>query len=130
APVAHAHKNGVIHRDLKPSNVLIDESGTPRVMDFGIARRVDGSADGSGELSGTPAYMAPEYISGRAVSEQTDVFAAGLILLEMLTGRRVFRGPNVQAIMDRVAREVVTFPADVQVDERIGAIALRAVAHD
>ena len=130
AAIAHAHKEGVIHRDLKPSNVLIDDSGTPRVMDFGIARRVDGGSPSSGELSGTPAYMAPEYVSGRAVSEQTDVFAAGLILLEMLTGRRVFQGDNVQAIMDRVANEAVALPAGVHVDERLGAIALRAVAHD
>lgn len=130
AAVAHAHKEGVIHRDLKPSNVLIDESGIPRVMDFGIARRVDGGSSSSGELSGTPAYMAPEYVSGRAVSEQTDVFAAGLILIEMLSGRRVFQGDDVQAIMSRVADEPVSLPAGVSMDERIGAIALRAVAHD
>ncbi|THF63455.1 serine/threonine protein kinase [Pseudothauera rhizosphaerae] len=130
AAVAHAHSEGVIHRDLKPSNVLIDGGGTPRVMDFGIARRVDRGGGTPGEFSGTPSYMAPEYVSARTVSEQTDVFAAGLILIEMLTGRRVFQGASVQAIMDRIAAAPAALPADVHVDERLAAIALRAAAHD
>lgn len=130
AAIAHAHREGIIHRDLKPSNILIDERGNPRVMDFGIARRIEGGGSSSRELSGTPAYMAPEYIAGHMVSEQTDVFAAGLILLEMLTGRRVFEGDSPQAIIDKVAKQAVAMPTGVPVEPRIAAIALRAVAHD
>lgn len=127
--LVHAHGEGVIHRDLKPNNVLMDEQGKPRVMDFGIARRVGGDA-GTDMLSGTPAYMAPEYIARREVSPRTDVFAAGVILIEMLTGRRLFQGNDVRQIMDRIASQDVTLPADAQIDERIAAIALRAVARD
>jgi eukaryotic-like serine/threonine-protein kinase len=130
AAVAQAHAEGVIHRDLKPSNVLMDASGTPRVMDFGIARRVSSATPQRAEISGTPAYMAPEYVTERHVSEQTDIFSAGLILIEMLTGRRVFQGENVQRIMERVAQDTVALPPDSGIDERLGSIALRAVARD
>jgi serine/threonine protein kinase len=75
--MAHAHAAGIIHRDLKPSNILIDDDGLPRVMDFGIAARAEALADDGGQLTGTPAYMAPEYISRRASSERSDIFSAG-----------------------------------------------------
>ncbi|RXL52635.1 serine/threonine protein kinase, partial [Citrobacter sp. AAK_AS5] len=78
------------HRDLKPSNILLDDDGTPRVMDFGIATPIQGASEGSAQVTGTPAYMAPEYILHRAVSERSDVFSAGVILFEMLLGRRAF----------------------------------------
>jgi eukaryotic-like serine/threonine-protein kinase len=90
--IIQAHERGIIHRDLKPSNILLDENGTPRVMDFGIAARVDGPSDNKDEYSGTPAYMAPEYIERRESSERSDVFATGLILFEMLAGRRAVTG--------------------------------------
>src|SRR5574343_960793 len=90
--VDHAHAQGIIHRDLKPSNILLDEDGTPRVMDFGIASRVDAASDGQGQITGTPAYMAPEYVLRRELGERSDVFAAGLILYGMLTGKAAYTG--------------------------------------
>lgn len=129
AAVACAHQGGVIHRDLKPSNILIDSAGTPRVMDFGIAARIDSDSDGSAPtLIGTPAYMAPEYVIDRRVSVRGDVFAAGLILYELLTGRRAFGGSNLQAIMEHVAKDDVRLPPDVAVDERLVSILYKATA--
>ena len=123
--VQAAHEAGIIHRDLKPTNILMDARGVPRVMDFGIAVKAD-VANGKADLSGTPAYMAPEYISSGEVGPHTDVFAAGLILLELLTGRPVFRGDSAQAVMRRIAAESVTLPEEPAIDEALGSIALSA----
>jgi serine/threonine protein kinase len=128
--LAHAHLQGVIHRDLKPSNILLDEDGTPRVMDFGIAARVDGPGDNAEEYSGTPAYMAPEYIDRRENSERSDVFAAGLILFEMLAGRRAVEGGNIFQVMHRIANEDIKLPGSAAVDERLSSILYKAVARD
>jgi serine/threonine protein kinase len=134
--LAQAHALGIIHRDLKPSNILLDGQGLARVMDFGIAMRTSddgtvGAGIGIGQgLVGTPAYLAPEYIVSGEVSEKTDVFAAGLVLLEMLTGERVFRGGGAEALMRRIAQEQVMLPKDAGIDERLGDIVLRACARD
>ncbi|UCV05391.1 serine/threonine protein kinase [Dechloromonas denitrificans] len=128
--VSHAHAQGIIHRDLKPSNILLDENGTPRVMDFGIAARVDAPGDNAGEFTGTPAYMAPEYIERRESSERSDVFAAGLVLFEMLAGRRAIEGSNIFQVMHRIANENLRLSGDAAVDERLSSILYKALARD
>lgn len=128
--VAYAHGQGIIHRDLKPSNILLDDNGTPRVMDFGIAARVDASSDPAERITGTPAYMAPEYILRREISERSDVFAAGLILFEMLTGRRAVVADSTGAVMQRLASEDIKLPQDAAVDEQLSAILHKALARD
>ena len=128
--VAHAHQNGVIHRDLKPSNILISPEGIPRVMDFGIAERVSNKpGEQSDVLMGTPAYMAPEYIDGRIISEKIDVFAAGLILYEMVVGHKAVQGSNIYQIMHRIASEAIELPpsSDADIDEKLGSIILKAL---
>lgn len=117
--VKAAHEQGVIHRDLKPSNILLDSAGTPHVMDFGIATR---PADASGlepDLLGSPAYMAPEYIKQRVVSEQYDVFSAGLILYEIVFGRRAVQGEHPFQALHQIANVPLSFPSDSH--GRIGA---------
>ena len=131
--VSAAHAQGVIHRDLKPSNILLDENGTPRVMDFGIAARVEGEGlEETEELSGTPAYMAPEYIQRHAVDERTDVFSAGLILYEMLSGRRAAEGNNIFQIMHRIVNESIRLPQGGAslIDDSLADILYKSLARD
>ena len=91
AGLAAAHQRGVIHRDLKPANVMLDGDGRVRVMDFGLA--VVGGADDV--RAGTPAYMAPEQLLGKEVTTRSDIFALGLVLYELFTGRRAFTATTI-----------------------------------
>lgn len=129
--VGHAHQHGVIHRDLKPSNILLDREGQLRVMDFGIA--LSGvSTQEVAELAGTPAYMAPEYVAQRIVNPQTDLFAAGLVLYEMVFGRRAVQTDDVGEALRQAATKPVRPPADsdIHVDEAFFDLIVKATAYD
>jgi serine/threonine protein kinase len=92
----HAHAEGIIHRDLKPDNILISLRGETKITDFGMATLKDQpTVTLEGSALGTPSYWAPEQALGSALSERTDLFTAGLILFEMLTGRRVIEGESL-----------------------------------
>jgi eukaryotic-like serine/threonine-protein kinase len=93
--MAAAHEQGIVHRDLKPGNVMLERGGRVVVTDFGLARRgEDGDRLTMGQVLGTPAYMAPEQVMATTVEPPADVYALGLILFEMLTGRRAWLGPS------------------------------------
>ena len=125
--VGHAHEHGIIHRDLKPSNILIDKNGRPRVMDFGIAAHTGQGGASSTTFTGTAAYMPPEYITQHAISEQQDVFAAGLILFEIVTGKRAIVGKDGAQVMRQIADEGFVLPAtEIPLDDQLARIIMRA----
>jgi tetratricopeptide (TPR) repeat protein len=91
----YAHSRNVIHRDTKPGNILISETGQIKLMDFGISKMLGSHTDGGTQGRGTPQYMPPEQILGRGLDGRTDLYALGISMFEMLTGRRPFVGENV-----------------------------------
>jgi serine/threonine-protein kinase len=107
----HAHQRGVVHRDLKPANILLTLEGTPKVSDFGLAKRLDrdGGLTRLGGVFGTPQYMAPEQARGKGrggtVGPAADIWALGAILYELLTGRPPFAGDDPAEVLRRVVEE-------------------------
>ncbi len=99
----HAHKAGVIHRDVKPENVMIRNDGVIKLTDFGIAQMIDKERmTVTGQLLGSPAYMAPEHVEGGGIDFRTDVFAVGILLYQLATGKLPFRGKNPHEVLKRI----------------------------
>lgn len=104
--VQHAHETGIVHRDLKPANVLLQPDGTPKITDFGLAKRAesDHARTQTGTILGSPSYMAPEQAAGRTsdIGPATDIYALGVILYELLTGRPPFKGASLLETIEQV----------------------------
>ncbi len=114
AGLAAAHDAGLIHRDVKPENVLLADSHTVKVADFGLARLLAGASHTkSGMIIGTAAYLAPEQVSGGMTDARTDVYAAGVMLFELLTGRQPHTGETPLAVAYQHVSEVVPPPSSV-----------------
>ncbi|NDP40131.1 MAG: HDOD domain-containing protein [Rhodoferax sp.] len=129
-----AHAAGVVHRDLKPSNILIDSSGRARVMDFGIAARIEeaGASSTAVPMGGTPGYMSPEAAQNLPPTPSMDVFSAGMVLAEMLSGQPLNAERDPYRAIYRVLHEQFTLPPDVSadVDDQLRAVLMRALARD
>jgi Protein kinase domain/PEGA domain len=128
-----AHSKGVVHRDLKPSNIMMLPDGTAKVMDFGIARarRFDGLT-ATGAFLGTPDYVAPEMIEGRATGPRSDLYAVGVILFELLTGERPFSGETTFEIFKKHCSEEPPPPSRIQrgVPAELDELVLRLLRKD
>ncbi len=131
----HAHAQGVLHRDIKPENLMFGTADAVKVTDFGIAKVLNGSrtmATADGSVLGTPAYMAPEQAEGRELTPQVDVYAAGTMLYEMLSGRLPFERSEMMAML--LAR-VNEDPPDLRsvapdVPAELSAVVMQAIARD
>ena len=129
--LAAAHAAGVVHRDLKPSNILVDGSGRARVMDFGIAARMN-DPSGQGQVVGTPGYMSPEAVNAALPAPTMDVFAAGIVLTELLSGQRLINERDPYRAMSRVVNADLALPSSLRadVDDSLRTVLLRALARD
>ena len=129
--LAYAHSQGISHLDMKPANIMIAKSGTPMVMDFGLAATTSNPEQtDSTTLSGTPRYVAPELISGQRGDSLSDIYSVGTVLYEMVTGEFAVGGSNMYEVLNRAAHEQIAAPSthNEQVDEKLEAIILKAVA--
>jgi serine/threonine protein kinase/tetratricopeptide (TPR) repeat protein len=111
--LARAHASGVIHRDVKPDNLMITHDGTLKVLDFGIAQ-IEGAARQTGQTPGTALYMSPEQVAGGQIDARTDLWSLGVVLYEMLAGRRPIEGRTFEAVKRAIIEEEVNPLARVQ----------------
>jgi serine/threonine-protein kinase len=125
----YSHRQGVVHRDIKPSNIIILADGTAKVADFGIARLESSNLTQAGMVLGTPSYMSPEQFMGQTVDGRSDIFSAGVILYQLLTGEKPFTG-SLTTIMHKVLQEEPLPPSklNVQVPRGFDAVIRKALA--
>ncbi len=129
--LAHAHAGSILHRDVKPENIMIRSDGIVKLMDFGISHMVDlERLTVTGQLLGSPAYMAPEHVEGRPLDYRTDVFAAGIVLYQLSVGRLPFEGKNPHEVLKRIADCKFIDPrqANPRIGNRLGRMILKAMA--
>ncbi len=131
AGLAAAHEHGVIHRDLKPANVMIDGRGKVRITDFGLAG-VAGSFKAEESAAGTPAYMAPEQLAGKDASVESDIYALGLVLYEVFTGKRAFEAATLADLRRQHELSSPTKPSLLvkDIDPLVERVILRCLEKD
>ena len=128
--LGEAHRLGIVHRDLKPGNIMIDKDGQAKIMDFGIARSLaGGGATAEGAIVGTPDYMSPEQVEGKPADQRADIYALGVILFEMVTGRTPFEGETVMAVAHKHLYEAAPDPGTLNPDipAALGRLILRCL---
>jgi tRNA A-37 threonylcarbamoyl transferase component Bud32 len=130
--LAHAHSKGIVHRDIKPANIMLQTSGQPKVMDFGIAKLPASNLTAAGELFGTPSFMSPEQAGGQAVDARSDLFSLGGVLYQLLTGRRAFDAGTLPAVLMRVMKEDPQPPSQIVPDlpPALDAVIAKALAKE
>jgi serine/threonine-protein kinase len=131
AGLAAAHDRGIVHRDLKPANVMLDGAGKVRITDFGLAG-IAANIQGAEVRAGTPAYMAPEQLSGKEVTSRSDIYSLGLVMYEILTGKRVYDANTMPELIKAREEGTVTNPSTLvkDLDPLLERVILRCLDKD
>ncbi|NYE60055.1 serine/threonine-protein kinase [Duganella sp. 1224] len=131
AALAYSHEHGVVHRDIKPANLLVTRDGGIKISDFGIARIDSSTLTQTGAMLGTPSYMSPEQFRGEAIDGRSDVFSAGVVLYQLLTGQRPFSGAAA-TVMQQVLHHTPPAPSSVNagLPAALDAVLMRALEKD
>ena len=126
-----AHEAGIIHRDVKPANVMVDRNGHAKLTDFGVARIIDAEQSEmtrAGTMIGTPSYMSPEQIQGQAIDPRSDVFSAGIVFYQLLTGEKPFQGTPWELAKKIIQDDPVWPSALMQIPAHFDRVVARALA--
>lgn len=129
--LSYAHQHDIVHRDVKPSNIMVVGDGHVKITDFGIARMASSAVHTqTGMVLGSPKYMSPEQVMGKAIDQRSDIFSLGVMLYEMLAGQAPFTGENVNAIMYQTLNSVPVSPSMLNHDvpEMLNFIVAKALA--
>jgi serine/threonine-protein kinase len=127
----YAHKRGVVHRDVKPANIRVLTDGTVKIVDFGIAHLTDSTMTQTGLVLGTPTYMAPEILSGGRVDHRADMWAVGIVLYELLAGRRPYDAPTIAGLVYRIVHQPpAPLEASLNLPEGLPEVVSRTLAKD
>ena len=132
AALANSHKNGIVHRDIKPHNVMIDDDRRVKVTDFGIARAGTSQMTEAGSIVGTAQYLSPEQARGAGVDQRSDLYAVGVVLYELLTGKVPFTGESPVEIAMKHLSDTPPPPSELnpEVPEELDLVVMRALAKD
>ena len=128
--LAFAHARGIVHRDIKPANLFITADGQIKILDFGVARIASSKLTRSGFIVGTPDYMSPEQVMGKVVDQRSDVFSAGAVFYELLSGRRPFHAKKLPVILNNVMTAAPTPLTDEEAPAALAALVMKSLEKD
>ncbi|HEX2722139.1 MAG TPA: protein kinase [Gemmatimonadaceae bacterium] len=130
--LAYAHRRGIVHRDIKPANIRVEEDGRAKIMDFGVAHLASSSITRTGLVVGTPSYMAPEQVMGGKALPETDIFAVGAVLYQLLTGDKPFEAPTLQSLFYKIVTDMPRPVAEIMpgLPPALDRITRKALAKD